>query len=77
MGHDAFMRCAALVLALQNWMIPTATANVCKPLGRSRRHLAFPWIPDGTDNIAHIYEGAEAASPRVTRASIRQAIIPS
>ncbi|CDJ36127.1 uncharacterized protein EMH_0007940 [Eimeria mitis] len=61
----------------EDWMTPTASANVCKPLGLSKRHAGFPWNPTETDNIAHTYGGQSAASPRTTRACIRPAFIPS
>ncbi|XP_026192633.1 uncharacterized protein LOC113147182 [Cyclospora cayetanensis] len=68
---------AAALECSENWIIPTESASVCRPLGLPRRREAFPWTIETRNNIAHIYDGAHPASPRVTRSCIRPASIPS
>lgn len=52
------------------WMIPTEKADVCKPLGMSKRRNVFPWTHTQSDNIAHIYEN-DRASPCISPAFIQ------
>lgn len=58
-----------------NWMVPTAAANVCKPLGKQKSHRVFPWTPAPSNYIAHVVDPESAEPSERPLGSVRPVLL--